>query len=444
MGDQREFPTVKRETEPKCPVLYYDIGSGDYWLKIYNRWVPLSAKDAKIHLRVGGLSKDSFVGHLNELEQAVYRAQIDRCVDYAGPLSGYRAGVLDTSQGKRLLVTSESPAFDAPRKKSPTPWWNRFTLELLGKEQQSILFDWLAVGFQTFVSIDFRPGQMLGLAGPPRCGKSLLIDCIVELFGGSSASPYDYMIGQTGFNSDLAKVPLLVIDDQPARIDIRSRREFGARMKEMTVLPNFRVHAKGREAFSIPTFRRLILAVNDEPENLSMLPPLDGSILEKLILLRCQMSDVGCDRKKTWSALLAELSGIRWMIANRPVKPVDPRFVVAAYADQDLLDALNQLSPEHTLLELIDEVLFGADTPRDQEGFLSFRGTSDQVEKKLLESSLAFKASKLFHYSSACGTFLGRLAKRYPARFQSSKVRGSRRWTISPPSESTEETKDKP
>ena len=55
------------------------------------------------------------------------------------------------------------------------------------------------------------------------------------------------------------------------------------------------------------------------------------------------------------------------------------------------------------------------------------------LEKKLRTSSFGFEVEKILKFSSACGTYLARLAKQLPERITKSVEAGYATWTIKPP-----------
>src|SRR5947199_4251918 len=83
--------------------------------------------------------------------------------------------------------------------------------------------------------------------------------------------------------------------------------------KNITVNDWQRCHAKNRVAISLAPFWRLSVTVNDEPENLMVLPPIDDSIEDKLIILRASkfmmpMPTVTLEQRKAfWQTLVEEL-----------------------------------------------------------------------------------------------------------------------------------------
>jgi Domain of unknown function (DUF3854) len=83
----------------------------------------------------------------------------------------------------------------------------------------------------------FRVGQALTLAGPKDCGKSLLQDLFTVMFGGRAAKPHRYMSGTTPFNGELFGSEHLVMEDDEPSTDIRARRNFGTKIKEIALTP---------------------------------------------------------------------------------------------------------------------------------------------------------------------------------------------------------------
>jgi hypothetical protein len=73
----------------------------------------------------------------------------------------------------------------------------------------------------------------------------------------------------------------MVEDDAPK--DIQSRKTFGARLKQIAANEKDTLHAKGKNAITSKPFRRLSISVNDEANNLDILPVLEDSLLDKIL-----------------------------------------------------------------------------------------------------------------------------------------------------------------
>lgn len=438
---------TKKETPPDVEV-FFDGRDCGYWFRIADRYLKLGAKDVRMHLRTQGLRDDLYWKGLREVDYPLWRAQMDRIIDYAGPLAGHRVGIFQNSSGRRFLVTDEPAQLwaECPKRCKKPAWFLRFVEELLPGDQSNYFYHWLKIALVSARRGDFRPGQVVVLAGPSQCGKSLLQQIVSEVLGGRSANPFRYMMGETQFNYDLAWAEHWLIEDPASTTDIRTRRLFGSKLKECTVNRDFSIHQKGKDALLLPVFRRVTLSTNDEPENLAVIPPMDASIADKVFLFKCQPADVGEDRKVIWDTVLAETKLIRAWLLNLPeieASLADARFGIRAWHHPDLLRELSDLSPEARLLTLMDAVLFPPPDPLKEEADvpdMPVHYKALDLEKKLRESAFGFEVDKLLKYSSACGTYLGRLSKTSPGRISKAVKDGYTLWTINPPSKEVETT----
>lgn len=428
---------MAKSNSTSIPSIFYDTGdkSGSYWFTLPDgALIRLGAGDVTKWLIRHGVSNLAAKGDLSGTDSVLLDCQHESRVDYAGPLAGHRSGLFSTTSGARILVTRESGVYLAKRKPGKIAYWQRFLSALLeDKAQIDAILDWWACSFQRLLNGSFAPGQALVLVGPAGCGKSLVQHLTTEIFGGRKADPFRYMAGATAFNGDLAEAEHLMIEDKHSSTDVRSRREFGARLKEMVVNRDMSIHAKGRQAITLHTWRRVTISVNDEVENLSILPPLDASILDKLTILRCRdaKATLSKDESATWKAFLQELPALRFMLLRReiPKARACPRFGVVAYHDPTILDAASTLEPQNRLLNLIDQIL-GEDIAESP-----LKLTAEALEMRLRQSPFAFAVEKLLFFSSACGVYLSSLAAKRPDRVRKAVVKGKTFWHILPPSE---------
>lgn len=417
--------------------LWFDAGSGSYWLRTGERYARLDQSDVKKHLLYTQAALPEGVGSLTAFDTLFVEAQRMRSVDYAGPLAGYPVGPMQTSDGSTVLVTSAARV-PAPDRDAGPGWLGNVLCQLMGEDPDATkrLFLWLRHAYTSLRDHTFAPGQMLCLAGPAGCGKTFGQVAIAELLGGRSAKAFEWMMGKSGFNGELAGAETWVIDDDDSQTDAKSRRSFGNAVKRCTVSGSLRIRKMHSEAVNLTTFRRIVLCVNDEPENLSILPVLDDSIKDKLMLFRCHHAELlGEDRLENMRLLRASLPGfVAGLLAMRvPVALKDKRCGVASWHDAELLAALGDLSPEVRLCNIIDEVVFA----RDPKGVRveHWIGPAEQLEKLLRHSPFGFAVEKLLSFSSACGVYLSRLSGRMPERFAFTTVRGRKRWRICAPAE---------
>lgn len=424
---------VEEQAAPiKRPDIYYNAGGKTFLTRAEDgAWIPQSEAQVKRLLRSYGVDTSLPRGaKVSELDQTLIEIMHRFNVSYAGPLAGYSAGVVDVA-GRRVLVT-ESPRLIDPE---PGDWTILLTVlvGLLGEEQLPYFFGWVKVATEALRAGKRIPGQALVMAGPKDCGKSLIQGLITLLLGGRAARPYDFMTGGTPFNAHLFGAEHLMVEDEVPSTDLRSRRAFGAQLKSVTVNLEQQCHAKQQTPLMLRPFWRLSVTLNDEPENLMALPPLDESIIDKVILLRARQQAMPMptgsldEREAFWNQLVSDLPAFLHYLATWtiPAGMRSQRFGVTHYHHPELLDALSELSPEHRLLSLIDGYLL--DGGRDQ-----WAGTSEDLERALTgsDSDCRHEASRLFTFNTAAGTYLGRLARRFPRRVQSERRHEARIWTI--------------
>lgn len=434
----------KKREKPDVEI-YFDARDGSYWFRLNGGFVALKKADLKLHLQTLGLSDELYIptgeGVLREIDYPFWEAMHKRLIHFAGSLAGHRVGTFQDGSGLTYLVTSEARGVFDPLPKTITQpeFFTAFCPELLPDGQCSRFFYWLAQALQSLRNGDFRPGQVLILAGPPKCGKSLLQAMITEILGGRSGNPFQFLIGETKFNRELAGAEHWCIEDPPSTTDLRTRRMFGNNLKNGAFTRDVAVQPKGKDTVNLPAFRRISISVNDEPENLSVCPPLEGSINDKLMLFKCHAADScfepfrlaagGVDRKAVWQTFIKELPMIRaWLIkshARVPKRWQDDRCGVSYYLHPELENELCSLSPEHRLLQLVDYVKWDDGQLDDAKAF--------DIENALLAKAPT-QAAAIGRHLNWCGTYLGRLLKAGNPRVSKRVKDGCTLWTIKPPS----------
>src|SRR5690242_19598043 len=278
----------ENDNQIALPEIYFDHRSGNYWVR-NNRgqWIRFSETSLKRLLKSKGLSAEcSKMERLSQVDEAILQIQTTQDVNYAASLAGYTTGLYQLNGG-RILVT-DSPVIIQPAP-GEFPILSAILDGMLNHgdfDQRPYLYGWLKIGYECLITAKKRPGQTLAMAGPVSSGKSLLQNLITQILGGRAAKPYRYMSGQTPFNSELFQAEHLMIEDEVASTDIRTRRHFGTNIKQVTVNVVQSCHPKGLPAISLEPLWRTTITLNDEPENLLILPPFDESIIDKIILMK--------------------------------------------------------------------------------------------------------------------------------------------------------------
>lgn len=408
MSGALQIATALQAEAPLLPDgIFYDAMRKEYlWPLPSGAWLPLAETQIKRHLKALGLRADRDRNeNVSPVDAGLNFLQLHRSVDYAGPLAGYRAGLHDVA-GRNVLVTS-SPVLIEPAP-IDCPAWHHLVLSLLREQDQvDVFLGWLRVFLESLRAGKPRGGQALVLAGPRDGGKSLLQNLLTDIFGGRCAKPYQHAIGGTPFNSDLFGAEHLAMEDEAPSTDMRARRTLGAFIKTVAANEVHRLHAKHRDALALSPNWRLTISVNDEPEHLQILPPLDESLLDKILLLKCCPPDEPFNdgtpegRAAFLNGLKREMPGFIHHVLSTPISErwQHRRFGVRAYQHPDVVRAISELSDEVRLLSLVDTAL-----P------LPWEGTADELERALRSSTVSDEAGRLLRWAKAAGTYLGRLS----------------------------------
>lgn len=420
---------------------WYDAGKKEYLVQNKrNAYLSLTEGQFKQNLRSQGISTKPGKGELlSPAEHELLRIRGSMDVSYAGPLAGWRAGFHEHG-GERFLVT-ESPRLIAP---APGEWpvlqqllMGLFTEGGDEPDQLRYLLSWWRLTLEALHAGERRHAQAVAVAGPRDCGKSLWQLLVTASLGGRMAHPYQFMTGLTAFNGDWFGAEHLAIDDEIASTDIRARRAVGQHLKQITVGTEQRCHRKGRDAITLSPFWRLTITLNDEPENLMVLPPLDDSMLDKVMLFRGYARPMPMptgevkDRIAFWNTLVAELPAFHHFLLHEWRIPEElrcERFGVKAWHHPAILNELSLASPEARLLNLIDASgILPSGKP--------WTGTAEQLEQELLtrENGVQIQVRGVLTWQHSCGTYLGRIARHHPDRVEKDRTGDARRWIIRRP-----------
>ena len=164
-------------------------------------------------------------------EWIIEQLQATRCVDYLGALAGRRIGYYEEN-GMRILVPSEANLVEPVR--GPFITISAYIDGLfstsepaeLAEIQQHTVLGWLKPYRESLNADIYHPGQALGLAGLPGCGKSVFQKLITKIFGGRSGRAAMFLKKRTDFNSDLARAEHLVLEDENNDISIAGKPGF--------------------------------------------------------------------------------------------------------------------------------------------------------------------------------------------------------------------------
>lgn len=416
-------------------IAYYDSNRKQFFtISNEGQWIAFNEASLKRRLRweiFSDVSDKSMRGSL--IQKHIMALQLNFNVAYAGQVAGYQPGI-HTICGNRILVTS-GPRLISPRKgKCDTIL--KLIEELFG-DRCLMVYGWMKCGQETLRrGAPFRPGQMLAMAGKSGCGKSLFQDFLTEFFGGRFAKPYEFLIGEDKWNDDLLGAEHLMIEDEASSTDYRSRRTFGAKLKNLVANQTHMIKRRFTDSIAVASFGRITISLNEDGENLMVLPPIDESLSDKIILLRANKAtfpfeDGDLDgrtvfRKKLSSELPAFMSFLDAFEIQSSLR--DQRYGICGYQEPSLLHDLRELTPEEELLSMIDHLqIWDVDLN-------PWKGPANKLQAELLEKDRTGRIKSILSFSTACGVFLERIKRSHPERVQDHRSHGSvREWTIKPP-----------
>jgi len=427
------FKKVELEHRLQLPIWFYPPSEKYYVQDEFGEYVPYTKTTLKLILKSWGIRSRAHDDELlSPIDALIADVSYAKSVAYAGRLAGIKTGCY-IMNGKRVLVTSDPVIIEA--KAGAWPMIESISNQLFngGKiDQRPYIYGWLKMGRKAVLEAFPMPGQALVLAGPRNAGKNLFQDIITEMLGGRAEKPYRYMVGKSEFNGDLFGAEHLCIADEVPFYDMPSRRVFGSKIKDICVNSLQSCHGKHKEALTLYPIWRLSISVNDEAENLVMLPPLEDSIEDKIMLLKVEQavmpmkSDSPRCRVEFWDGIRAEIPSFAKFIEEYviPEELQESRFGIKAFQHPDLVEILKEMTHETRLMALMEIIVI------PENG--TWKGTLEELETALLEDS-TFKRQieKLLYYPTALLTYLRRLQKSMPEKVRAYKSNNKRGWELS-------------
>lgn len=399
--------------------VFYAAVSGSYLVdtgthyRAYGRKSPIVA-GIKRHLRATGHSENDFKDLLSHHFENI---ELDRACDWTGGLAGHRRGIL-LHQNQKFLITDE-PDMIEPRAGDWPLIGSILDQAFPENDARSVFLGWLKGGVDAIRKHTHQPAPMLVMAGEKNAGKSLLAHISKITLGGREASPMIAWRDKLPWNDDLLRAELLLIDDSVTSTDPRARKAFGSNFKASIYAEGVSINTRRQSSLSLRPVWRVMVCCNETPENLSVIPPLEDGIEDKIILLKVSrittpMPAATVDEKQAFrAAIRAELPAFIHHLETFtiPAHLSDSRSSVTAWKDHTLLDAVMEISPEKRLESLIALAL--------QKGFISHAPgeskwmSAAEVQSKLedRDSPTASQAQTLLRFHATCGRALAHLAK---------------------------------
>jgi hypothetical protein len=318
-------------------------------------WMPLKYADITTRLQKLGCSTRVPIGAppgtVSEVKEVMTRIQDHQSVSAVVELGWEPAGVR-IIEGEKLLVTRGCTLLQAAQGKFETI--EKLLVNMLGKEQLPYFYGWLHTGIRGLYKDETRLyGQALVFCGPVDCGKSVVQNQIITpLLGGRSGRPISWLSNTTQFNSHLFKAVHLMMEDDNYETDHRSRQVFGSSVKRVTANVEQTYHRKNLPEHTMKPYWRLSISLNDEENNIAVLPELDPSLEDKLIIFKCERKEMPLPARgpgRTLDVAIKEelpafLHYLRYEHKIRP-ELASKRYGIKAYVHPFVREELAQLDP---------------------------------------------------------------------------------------------------
>jgi hypothetical protein len=379
--------------------------------------VRLNKESFATRLQRLGFSTEAKNGLLSEVGEIISDTQVNRFVRWAGSLAGWDAGRYEIN-GKPILVT-DSPTIIQATHGDDSMMYD-FIERLLGDDQAIYYHTWIKLAREALLSKSLRRGPVVFIIGEGDQGKTVLGNMTSLMLGGRQADPTQFAQGETAFNAHLFGAELLFSDDKGGgRYDHHAQLRTASVIKQLVANKTPECHGKNKTPLGLTPYWRVIYALNDEPEDLLVLPALSKGIMDKLMIFKTvgraiDRSTKTDDEFKAYEAdLIASIPDyLGWLEEwEIPKEYLIDRFGQKVYHAPEVLESVQTFAPETKLLQLIDEV----------GGLYDQKLEARVIEKTLKEpgiSPVEREALDLLKRPGSCGKYLTRLCQCQPKRVE--------------------------
>ena len=323
---------------------WYD--SKNYWRKTeIGTWAYYGKEDLKMILRVEfGLSAKTEQDTSSEIEKVICEIMKLKTVACALPVPHRAEGEFVLNRRRFLNIAqihSMAPAEDGSGDWGVEfPWLaeylDNFFVESI---QLEVFLAWWRRFWLGGLRLSPEKGQALFIAGDVGTGKTLLSTAIIGPSVGGSRDASAFLMGETQFARQILANPLMTVDDESPAADRRKHVKYTANVKKLVANREFDSNEKHQQAAETTWSGRLVVTCNMDPDSMRLIPDLDMSILDKVIILRC--SNAPRNFKSTEAEMVDVIQRelpylLKWLAAWEPpahVAPPGSRFGVLSYKD---------------------------------------------------------------------------------------------------------------
>lgn len=295
------------------------------------------------------------------------------------------------------------------------PWLARFLEELYNpREQLQHLLAWWKRFYEGGLRLKPSLGQAVFTVGPVGCGKTLLQCNIIAKSVGGHVDSSDYIVEGNEFSGTFVKKPLMSIDDSSPASDHRRHSKYSSKIKKLVANPHQYFNEKYQCAGQVTWLGRVMVSLNDDPESLQMLPDLQQSLLDKIMILRVKRPSFEFpEMHKLEKIIDTELPHLlRWLLHWTPPQEVvgEARFGVKSYYHPSTHREALESSYNYAFIEILQMFLLEYEAS-DQRGSRDcWRGTAAELLAQMRNNELVktvcdeYKATSVGRHLRALST----------------------------------------
>lgn len=341
---------------------YFD--GRDYWSRDEEgNWRAFNGPQMSRRLAVKHrLSSETRRGEASEVASALTAIEDCRAVDGAFPCLYLQDEVVRDGVRKYLNISRVRTLPTSEQRREwgeGFPWIAAYLDGLFEEKQRAIFLSWLAHFYNNARRGTPRKGHALFISGDVSAGKTFLSQFVIGGLMGGHEEASSYILGTTNFNEQLFSAPVWCIDDAVMAADAKRHGVYSQMVKKIVANPYQDYSPKFKKSVSFRFHGRLVVTMNNDANSVKILPNIEHSILDKLVILKA--GKPGTSFKGAEVTVRQELPAFADFVSNWQIpdwlqtKPDQTtRFGHDAWAHEELIETANDSSASAGVRELLE------------------------------------------------------------------------------------------
>lgn len=254
------------------------------------------------------------------------------------------------------------------------PFLAQFMDSFLSSEFEKLLvLAWWKRSYEGALNYKPERGQVLLIAGPPACGKSLFNTKMLAPSLGGGIDAADYYVNGSDFTDVYYNYGLHMVDDAEPGSRIGSQKSMAARLKKTAAASSISVNGKYKDVRQIEWLGRVCITMNNDVESLKATPEIQDSLEDKLIAVQANPPSGQLELKsdELEAVIKKELPHLlQWLIDWKPSAAITggTRYGVKHYCNLKLREDMESGSADMNLFEMLEVFLEECRASTEWEG----------------------------------------------------------------------------